>query len=95
MENKSAIVNRLKNEPDKFIQFLKNNYPVYHASNVFLRDIQHAVKSYFNYYDIKINLTEAETMAGEIIRRLEASATFIRIDDRSWRVNNPELTVKL
>ncbi len=80
----------LKNNEASLLDFLKARFPVFHNSNIFFRDIQYGIRSYFEKKDMKISYQDAETLAIEMIKLFEANGTFVKIDKQSWKVHNPD-----
>lgn len=77
----------LKTNKMIFFNFMKEKYPVISKSNIFLRDIQYAIISYFEKKDIKVKYSEAESLALEFTNYLESEGQLIRIDKNTWKVN--------
>ena len=70
-----------------FFGFMREKYPVYYNSNIFFRDIQYAIKSYFETKNIFINYAFAEKLALEFILKLEEQKELIKLSKNSWLVN--------
>lgn len=82
-----SYLEELVSQKEIFIKFMKEKYPLYHNSNVFLRDIQYALKSYFEKKDRYLSYSQTEKLAREFIKRLEESKEFIKISKNTWKVN--------
>ena len=70
-----------------FFNFMKEKYRLYLNSNIFFRDIQYAIKSYFEKKDVPIKYSQAEKVAHEFINRLEESGELKKMSDIAWKVN--------
>ena len=65
------MLNDLTSNKTIFFNFMKEKYRLYSNSNIFFRDIQYAIKSYFEKKDIRINYSQAEKIAYDFINKLE------------------------
>lgn len=74
----------------EFLKFLKAKFPVYHKSNVFLRDLEYGVIHFLSEKNIKIKYGKAETSTQQVISKLEKEKILIRIDSQTWMINYPE-----
>jgi len=70
--------------------FLKSHYPVYHASNVFFRDLQFGVQKYCARHGARVDNATAERLAHELAAKLEAEKVFRKLDTQTWVVDFPE-----
>lgn len=70
-----------------FFNFMKEKYRVFNNSNIFFRDIQYAVKSYFEKKNNRIKYSEAEKIAKEFIKQLESEGLLKKISENAWKVN--------
>lgn len=75
----------LKNKRD-FFNYMHEYYPLFKYSNVFLRDLQYAIISYFELKGYKIKTPEAEKLAFDFADKLCESNEFVRIDNKSWKI---------
>ena len=85
MTNKYAEF--LKQNEDLFFNFLKEKYPIFNNSNIFLRDIQYGVKSFFEKRDIKLNYKQVDFIADSIIQLYEEKNILQRLTKNTWKVN--------
>ncbi|RJP64175.1 MAG: hypothetical protein C4539_15010 [Ignavibacteriales bacterium] len=76
-----------------FFNYLKERYPVFNNSNIFLRDIQYGVKSFFEKRGIKLSYSDCEILADEIIKVFESQNIFQKLTKNSWKVNFPRENV--
>lgn len=88
-------LNHLVSNKEVVFEFLGEKYPIFFNSNIFLRDIQYGIRTYFERKDIMINYPEAEELALNFTSRMEADGTLRRLDSKTWLVNfkfgKPEL----
>jgi hypothetical protein len=73
-----------------FFNYLKERYPVFNNSNIFLRDIQYGVKSFFEKKGIKLPYSDSEIYADEIIKVFESQNIFQKLTNNCWKVNFPK-----
>lgn len=88
--NKHKELEFLIQNEDLFFSFLKEKYPVFDNSNIFLRDIQYGVKSFFEKRDISLTYSETERIAEEIIKIFEDKNIFQKLRNNTWKVNFPK-----
>ena len=77
----------LKNNTEIFFRFMKEKYPIFYNSNIFFRDVQYAVKDYFEKKDIYLKYPEAEKITAEFIKYLEKNNELVKLTSNSWKVN--------
>jgi hypothetical protein len=66
--------------------------PVFHNSNVFLRDVQYSIQDYFEDRQGKtIRDTDAVKMAEEVARAFERKGIFKKVNPQGFVLNFPEL----
>ncbi|CUU04619.1 hypothetical protein JGI1_01028 [Candidatus Thermokryptus mobilis] len=76
-----------------FLKFMKNHYPLYHLSNVFVRDIEYAIIDYFLNKGTKLSFSEAEYLAQKFAEFMAEKGIFKPIKNeynRVWTLNYPE-----
>ena len=81
------LLNDLTSNKIIFFNFMKEKYRLYLNSNIFFRDIQYAIKSYFEKKDIRIKYSQAEKVAYEFIHKLEDSGELKKMSNNAWKVN--------
>ena len=81
------LLNDLTSNKIIFFNFMKEKYRIYLNSNIFFRDIQYAIKSYFEKKDIRIKYSQAEKVAYEFIHKLEDSGELKKMSNNAWKVN--------
>jgi len=74
----------LFNMKDDFFQFMEHKYYLYHNSNVFLRDIQYAVRYYFEEKQQNLSYTEGEEIAIEFASLLEKDGSLKKLSPNTW-----------
>jgi hypothetical protein len=70
-----------------FFSYMKEKYNLYNNSNIFLRDIEYAIQSYFLKKDKRIKHTIIEKTAGEFINKLEQDGELKKVSSNAWKVN--------
>ena len=78
-------------ERDIFTFMKKNGFPVYHKSNIFLRDIEYGIRAYFlDKTKEDIGTRKAGDFAAELIRDLEKRSLFVPFSEGTWTLNMEE-----
>lgn len=79
----------------EFLKFLKTQFPLYHKSNIFFRDIQYGIMEYFEKEKKnKISYSDAEIIARKFAEFMEKKEIFGKIDHQTWVLNYQEFTKK-
>lgn len=78
------------NNDKEVLAFLKEQYPLYHLSNIFFRDVQYGIQKMFERRGVKLRYPDAEKIAWEFVGKLEKEKTLNKIDNQSWVLNYPE-----
>ena len=90
MKAKAASEYILSNQRE-VLAFLKTQFPLYHLSNFFFRDLQYGIQVMLDRKKgWKVGYKEAEQIAILFAAQLERAKIFTRIDQQSWAVNYPE-----
>lgn len=76
----------LKSNKEIFLKFMSERYKIFTHSNIFLRDIQFAIKFYFERKNKFLKYSQAETLAIEFTSYLVDQNDIAMIDDRTWKV---------
>lgn len=76
----------VKNE-NIFLAFMREKYHMFNNSNIFLRDVQYAVKSYFRKDNIELNYSEYEKIALDFLGILTGEGKLNKIEKNVWKVN--------
>lgn len=79
----------LDNEAE-VLGFLRTQYPIFHQSNIFFRDIQYGIRTMLERKGVRVGYTDAERLARDFTDRLEKKKMLVRIDGQSWVVRNEE-----
>lgn len=80
----------------EFLKHLKSKFPLFHKSNIFLRDIEYGIIEYLKDKNIKVNYREALELSSKVSEYLEKQNIFKRIDSKTWLLNYEEfLTPKI
>jgi hypothetical protein len=77
------------NTRDLFL-YLKSKYHLLHLSNVFFRDLQYGLMSYFESKGVKLGYGEAEEITKRFVELLEGSDILKPIKNGSWMLNYPD-----
>jgi hypothetical protein len=83
-------VEKLKSEQQMFLDYLKAKFPVFHNSNFFFRDLHYGIKSYFEKRGTELSYSDSEHVARLYTEHLEEEKIFVKITDKTWRVDLPE-----
>ena len=77
-----------------FLQFMRTRTPMYHLSNIFLRDIHFTIIEFFKMKGTRILNTEAEQIAKEIATIFEKKNLLKKVNPQTWTLLYPEFTSK-
>ena len=78
------------NNQKEVLTFLKSQYPLYHLSNIFFRDMQYGIRTMFERKGEKVSYSDGEKMAQAFVEKMEKEKIFNRIDRQTWALNYPE-----
>jgi hypothetical protein len=82
------------NNADDFLKYLKSKFPLYHDSNVFLRDVHYGVMNYVEErLKRSLNYLDAERLTFEVTKEFEKKGVFKKVDDRTWLLKYPEFAL--
>lgn len=73
-----------------FLNYMKVKYPLFHNSNVFLRDIQYGLRNFFARKDVKLSYQETEKLTDNYIHYLEEAQILIKLKENTWKLNYSE-----
>ncbi len=73
-----------------FLNFLRTKYPLFHLSNLFLRDIQYGVRFYLENKGLRASYSEAEEIAKGVGEFLEQQKILKKMDRQTWLLLYPE-----
>jgi hypothetical protein len=79
--------------PYELLSYMREIHkPVFHNSNVFLRDMQYSIQDYFEDKEGKtIRDPEAQKIAEEVARGFERKGIFKKVNPQGYLLNFPEL----
>ena len=80
-------LDHLKNNKKVFFNFMHENYTIFQHSNIFLRDLQYAIASYFELKESPVTYSKAERLTIDFIDHLISVGDLTKIDNKSWKVN--------
>ncbi|AFN75596.1 hypothetical protein MROS_2366 [Melioribacter roseus P3M-2] len=80
-------LDELKNSKVIFLNFMKGKYPIEEKSNIFLRDLQYAIKAYFESKGKKLSYTESEKLAYDFADYLVGENILKKISNNAWFLN--------
>lgn len=87
-------LNHLVTNREVVFEFLREKYPIFYNSNIFLRDIQYGIRTYFERKDENISYPLAEELAFRFADTMESEDMLKRLDTSTWLVtfkfNEPE-----
>lgn len=70
-----------------FFNFMNENYTIFQYSNIFFRDLQYAILSYFDMKEKPLTYAKAEEVTNSFIKNMIENNELTQIDYKSWRVN--------
>jgi len=76
----------LKQNEQSFLIFISKKYSFYYHSNLFLRDIQYAINSFFKFKGIELGFSATEKLAFEFAEYMEQNNKFTKINNSTWKV---------
>jgi hypothetical protein len=76
----------------EILTFMKRNgFPVFHKSNIFFRDIEYGIRSYFlDTLKEDIGTRKTGEFAGDLIKDLEKRGMLKPFSEGTWILNMPE-----
>ncbi len=79
--------------PYELLSYMREIHkPVFHNSNVFLRDVQYSIQDYFqDRQGVTIRDADAVKMAEEVARGFERKGIFRKVNPQGFTLNFPEL----
>lgn len=94
-EKLNKLAEQIRNNPIIFLNYLKANYPLFHNSNFFFRDLQYGTKKYFEIKDINISYRDAEELAKLLTEYFEEKEIFVKVSNSTWKINFPEFVTQV
>lgn len=86
-------LNYIINNQTEVLYFLKSHYPVYHNSNLFLRDVQFGLIKYFQQKRQRLKNRDAEKVARGFMEHLGRLNIARQLDQQTWLLNYSEFQV--
>jgi hypothetical protein len=80
-------LNHLVSNQEVVFEFLREKYPIFFNSNIFLRDIQYGIMTYFERKDIMISYPLAEELALKFTSSMESQNILKRLGASTWLIN--------
>lgn len=74
----------------EFLEFMKSRYHLFHASNVFFRDLHYGVMTFLEAKGSHEGYTATEAMTREVISHYEKAGILLPIDERTWMLHFEE-----
>ncbi|MGQ9797702.1 MAG: hypothetical protein ACUVRG_00165 [Ignavibacterium sp.] len=84
------LFNELTNDINILLKFLRAKFPIFHNSNLFFRDLQFGIKSFFEKKEINLSYSESEELAKLVAGYLQKEGILIPTSKQSWKLNFPE-----
>jgi hypothetical protein len=83
------------NNQTEVMHYLKSNYPLYHNSNLFLRDVQFGLIMFFRNKHYTLRNRDAEKVARGFLEHLGKQKIVHQLDHQTWLLNYPEFRIQL
>lgn len=80
-------INHLISNKTVFFNYMNENYTIFQNSNLFLRDLQYAIMSYFELKEQPVKYAQAEILAKNYINNMVENNELLEIDRKSWKIN--------
>lgn len=80
-------LDELKSNKEIFFNFMKEKFPIFFNSNIFLRDLLYAIRSYFERKEKFLSYSQAEKLALEFAEYLEKENEIKKVGKNTWKVN--------
>jgi hypothetical protein len=72
------------NSSHDVLDYLKTEYPIFHLSNLFFRDVHFGIMSYLKERKVKVSYPEGEEIAAAFMEKLERERIALKIDQQTW-----------
>lgn len=73
----------------EFLEFLKTRYYLYHASNVFFRDLHYGVMTFLDLHHEKHTYSESEKLTERVIASLVEQGILLKVANQAYLLNYP------
>lgn len=87
MKTTDQKLNHLVSNQEVVFEFLREKFPIFYNSNIFLRDIQYGIMTYFERKDITISYPLAEELALKFTSSMESQKIIKRLSANTWLIN--------
>jgi hypothetical protein len=77
----------LMNNTGIFQNYFKEKFPVFYNSNIFLRDLQYSIITFYKSKKIHLGMTESEELALKYAGFLESQQVITKLDHNTWKYN--------
>ncbi len=90
--NTQDIVERHFTNPEVLLGFMRRTRkPVFHKSNIFFRDIQYAIRDYFDTVEREpVTIPQAERMARDVVELYTQSGILREVNNQAYVLDSPE-----
>ncbi|MHB1049964.1 MAG: hypothetical protein ACYC09_07795 [Bacteroidota bacterium] len=78
----------------EFLRFMRTRAPLFHLSNLFLRDLHYAVMEFLKSKKVTVRHTEAEQIAREIALQFEKKNIVKKLNANTWMLMYSEFSLK-
>ncbi len=85
----------IKNDPAIFLNYLKANYPIFHNSNFFYRDLQYGIKKFLEKKEFAISYPEAEELTKKLSEYFEEKGIFLKVSSSTWKLNYSQFVTQV
>lgn len=83
----NTAIEYLKENLETFLSYMKEKYPFFNNSNIFLRDIQYGVKHFYELKNEKLPYRNVEEISRELIKMLESKGILTKLNKNTWILN--------
>ncbi|MCU0452221.1 MAG: hypothetical protein MUE68_01040 [Bacteroidetes bacterium] len=80
----ASIAQQIIARDREFLQFLRSRYHLFHASNVFFRDLHYGVMTYLEQQKLAQGYVAAEEVTREVVAHFEKDGILKPLDERTW-----------
>ena len=88
----NSLFNDLKNDNKILLSYLKAKFPLFHKSNLFVRDFEYGIKGFLEKKGIYLSFREVGKLSLLLSDYYEKQGIFIRTNAQGWTLNYPEFT---
>ncbi len=81
------------NNQTEVLNFLRSQYPLYDASNLFLRDVQFGLIRYFQQKRMRLKNGDAESVARGFLDHLKKARIVAQVDQPTWALHYPDFAL--